>query len=63
MQFRPLWGQEGSPVKVNLAHLSRDEAHLYDDLRDNVLGEAVRFEQERVSYAWVRAALGLVTTL
>lgn len=60
MQFLALWGQESSPVKANLAHLSRDEAHLYDDLRDNVLGEAVRFEQERVSYSWVLAALGVL---
>jgi hypothetical protein len=57
MQFQQLWGREGSAVKVDLAHLSRDEAHLYDDLRDNVLGDAVRFEQERVSYSWVLAAL------
>ena len=63
MHFRPLWGQESSPVKANLAHLSHDEAHLYDDLRDHVLGAAVRFEQERVSYAWVLAALGLLTKL
>jgi hypothetical protein len=60
MQFRPLWGQESSPVKADLAHLNRDEAHVYDDLRDNVLGDAVRFEQERVSYSWVLAALGLL---
>jgi hypothetical protein len=59
MQFRSLWGQESSPVKADLSYLSRDEAHLYDDLRDNVLGEAVRFEQERVSYSWVLAALGV----
>jgi hypothetical protein len=60
MQFRPLWGQESSPIKADLTRLSRDEAHLYDDLRDNVLGDALRFEQERVSYSWVLAALGHV---
>ncbi len=57
MQFRDLWGHESSPVHADLSNLTQDESQLYDDLRDNVFGEAVRFEQERVSFSWVLAAL------
>ncbi|MBD8658550.1 hypothetical protein IFT68_23335 [Oxalobacteraceae sp. CFBP 13730] len=30
---------------------------LYDTLRDNVLGERLRLEQERIAYGWVTTAI------
>lgn len=56
---RPLWGQEDKDKRYigQPAHLERDEMALYAALRDDVLGERVRMEQERLAFGWVSAAI------
>ncbi len=57
MAHRSLWVQEDTPVQRELTRLYPDEAALYDDLRRNRIGPALRLEQERISFAMVQAAL------
>ena len=57
MAHRPLWGREDTPTQRELSRLHPDEASLYDDLRQDRIAPALRMEQERIGYAWVRAAL------
>lgn len=54
---REHWTEEPEPVTRDLARLAPDEAALYDELRGNRLGAAVRLEQERVGFANVRQAV------
>ncbi len=56
---RPLWVAEpgDSRFEGRLHHLREDEQALFDDLRNNRLGEAVRLEQERIAYGWVERTL------
>jgi hypothetical protein len=54
------WGDEPQPVLRDLPRLKVDETVLFDDLRAQRLrpGSAgVRLEQERIGFAWVKAAL------
>jgi hypothetical protein len=57
MAHQPLWGREATPTQRELSRLHADEASLYDDLRQDRIAPALRLEQERISYAWVQAAL------
>lgn len=57
MVHRPLWGKETVPVNRELTRLNSDEKALYDDLRYNRIAEALRMEQERVSYTHFKSAL------
>lgn len=50
------WVCEPSPTSEHLEALVPDEASLYTDLVEGVLGNSVRLEQERVSYAAIRQA-------
>lgn len=54
---RALWGQEPSSQRFrnDLEHLDDPERALYDDLREDRLGERVRLEQERIGFGWVLA--------
>ncbi len=56
---RDLWVTE--PRESRFAgephHLREDERSLFEDLRNNRLGEAVRLEQERIAFGWVEEAL------
>lgn len=56
---RLLWGQEESHQRFSgqLARLSSDEQTLFQMLRDDVLGERLRMEQERLGYDWVSATI------
>jgi len=62
LAHRPLWGREETPTQRELSRLHADEALLYDDLRCNRIGPALRLEQERISFAWVQAALAVAET-
>lgn len=57
MTHQALWGTEESQELRDLTRLTPDEAALFDDLRDNRLGTQVRLEQERIGFAWLKAAL------
>ncbi|MEJ7807401.1 MAG: DUF3322 domain-containing protein [Telluria sp.] len=56
---RPLWGTEDKDKRHigQPARLHPDELALYCALRDDVFGERVRMEQERLSFGWVSAAI------
>jgi hypothetical protein len=54
---RELWGQEQTPSRANLSRLDPHEQALFDDLVHDRLGERVRFEQERLSYAFLERSL------
>lgn len=62
MHHRSLWGQELGDKRClqELANLQGPEEALFRRLRDDVLGERVRLEQERIPYPEViRAVAGL----
>jgi hypothetical protein len=56
------WVDEPSPVTGYLEALVPDEATLYNDLVEDVLGRSVHLEQERVAYAAVEQAAAALTT-
>jgi len=58
-QHRLLWGQEPTQRRFvgQLDRLQPDENALFNDLRDDVLGERVRLEQERIGFGWLRRRL------
>jgi hypothetical protein len=51
------WIQEDTPTTRDLLRLDNEESRLYDDLRDHRFGFLLRLEQERIGYAWLRAAV------
>ena len=53
-----LWGREEVPYTGPLARLNEPEQALYDDLRQNRLGDGVRLEQERIPFSRLQRALG-----
>lgn len=57
LAHRGSWGREPAPARRELARLDAAEAALYDDLRNDVFGEAVRLEQERIRFSWLERAL------
>lgn len=57
LAHRSLWGKEEHPTDRELSRLQPEEVALYDDLRRNRLAPAVRLEQERIGFAWVKEAL------
>jgi len=58
---RSLWVHEQAPYRAALSHLEPDEQALFDDLLYDRLGEKVRLEQERVSYAFLERSLKTIT--
>ncbi len=56
---RSLWGEEDADKRYlgQPGRLHPDELALYGALRDDVFGERVRMEQERLSFGWVSAAI------
>ena len=57
LAFEAQWGQEDKPTSRDLPRLTAAERALYDELRDNRLGQNLRLEQERIGFAWVESAL------
>jgi len=57
LAHRTLWVREPEPHRGELPGLTDSERSLYEDLRDDRLGEAVRLEQERIGYGWLLAAV------
>ncbi|WP_245761165.1 Wadjet anti-phage system protein JetD domain-containing protein [Saccharopolyspora shandongensis] len=50
------WVDEPSPTSDHLEALLPDEASLYTDLVEGVLGSSVRLEQERIAYSVIQQA-------
>jgi hypothetical protein len=61
MAHRELWGTETERFLGSLNHLTEAEQSLLADLQQNVLGEQVRLEQERISFGWFQKVLQLLT--
>ena len=57
LAHRGQWVAEPSQAAADPGHLLPPEAELYRDLVAGTLGDAVRLEQERVSFAAIEAAL------
>ena len=57
LEHKIFWGSEEKQTPRELARLHPDESALYDDLRFNRIAPALRLEQERIAYAWVKTAL------
>lgn len=57
MRHRSHWVGESKPELRDLHRLTTEERALFDDLRDNKLGNAVRLEQERIAFGCVVDAL------
>jgi hypothetical protein len=57
---RALWGAEPQDKRFggDLLRLDAAEHALFSELRDDVHGQHVRMEQERIGYEWVKNALG-----
>lgn len=57
--FKALWVEEDESKRCvhELSNLTDDEWQLYSDLRDNVLGDRVRLEQERIAYGFLQGKL------
>jgi hypothetical protein len=57
LAFEMHWNEEEKQVQRDLPRLNSEEMGLYNELRDNRLGQRVRLEQERIGFGWVEAAL------
>jgi hypothetical protein len=57
LSHRSQWVTEAIPTSVALDHLTSHELELYRALVTGELGPAVRLEQERVGFGWIRQAL------
>ncbi len=58
LAHKTLWVREDVPYTGSLARLNEQEQALYDDLRQNTLGNGVRLEQERIPFSRLQRALG-----
>ncbi|MBW2637689.1 MAG: hypothetical protein JRC86_09250, partial [Deltaproteobacteria bacterium] len=56
---RDLWVKEQAEERyiAELPHLTEAECMLYRELRDNLIGENIRLEQERIPYSRLKAAI------
>lgn len=59
LAHRGAWTQEGADQRCDrrLERLTPEENALYEDLRADRLGAAVRLEQERIAFGWLTRAL------
>jgi len=58
LQHKPLWGWETSQAaRLLLPRLHEAELKLYTDLQNNRYREAVRLEQEKIPYPYVKSSL------
>ena len=60
LAFESQWGKEEKQTDRMLSRLNTEESALYDDLRENKLGQNLRLEQERIGFGWVENALTLL---
>jgi hypothetical protein len=58
LRHRSLWGREVTPyLGADVPHLTADERSVYENLRGNLWGQAVRLEQERIPWAYALAVV------
>lgn len=53
--FKSQWGEEEREKRclIELSNLTCDEWQLYSNLRDNVFGDRIRLEQEKISFTYL----------
>ncbi len=51
------WGVELKPAVAQLSRLTVAEQALYEDLRDNLIRDGLRLEQEYIGYSWLSQRL------
>ncbi len=61
MDHKSLWGREKTPMNRELPRLNDAECKLYDDLLSNRLADALRLEQERITYTHLKKALKTIS--
>jgi hypothetical protein len=57
LAHQDFWAKEDRPTNRDMERLEPEEKSLYDDLRQDRLAPALRLEQERIGFAWVKAAI------
>jgi len=57
MAFKECWGTEEKQTRRDLPGLGKEESELYDDLRDNRIGDRLRLEQEMIRFGRVESAV------
>ncbi len=57
LDHRAMWVHEKTQVSRDLPHLTPAEQQVYDTLRTDALGPHIRLEQERIGFAYLRAAV------
>ena len=57
LTHRPLWGREEVPFRGALTRLKPNERELFDALTQNLFGQGIRLEQERISFRHVRQVI------
>jgi hypothetical protein len=57
LSHRSLWSEEKKPFIGSLQRLTEEEASVFENLKANVYGDSVRFEQERVPFREVERYL------
>ncbi len=60
LAHRQQWGREESQTNKKLLRLDKAEHQLYKDIIENNLANALRLEQERISYKFLKAALSRI---
>ena len=61
LAHRAYWGQESNPARHDLSRLTVEEAALYDHLRFDSIGKALRLEQERVGFGWLEDSINSIS--
>ena len=56
LAHRDRWGRESKPTRAALSGLTDAERAIYADLVEDVYAPALRLEQERLDWSWVRDA-------
>ena len=51
------WVSEPQPLRRDLIRLDMEESALFDDLRYDRIRPAIRLEQERIGFGWIKTAL------
>lgn len=62
LAHRALWVREQNCEMRTLDHLTGAERDLYEELRENRLGDSIRLEQERIGFVWLERALREIVT-
>ncbi len=57
MAHKSQWVNEPQPLYRDLARLNTEERALFDDLRHDRMGSAIRLEQEKIGFGWIKTAL------